>query len=171
MKLILQVDGAGSYLIHRKASVTLGPISSSRIPDVGLIAEASAAPITIERVEDDYFLRTENGSPTNKLLSSGDRIALSARCRLVFSLPNAASTSAVLELASGRFPRGDLRKVILLDRDIIIGPGNGSHIRVDQLSEPVVLHMKNGGLWCKGTPIVVDSPITVGGVSMCLSMG
>lgn len=171
MKFVIQVDGAGSYLVHRKSLVTFGPISSARVPDVGLITDASATPITIERMEDDYFLRTTNGSVSSKLLTSNERLALSPRCRLIFTLPNSASTSAVVELASGRFPRADLRKVILLDRDMIIGPGAGSHIRVDQLTEPVVLHIRNGQLWCKATPIVMDSPITVGGVSLTVTMG
>jgi hypothetical protein len=37
-KFMIQVDGAGTFYVLRSPLVTLGPISSSRLPDVGLIA-------------------------------------------------------------------------------------------------------------------------------------
>jgi tetratricopeptide (TPR) repeat protein len=172
MKFVIQVDGAGSYLVLRQPSVTLGPISSARVPDVALIAEPTAQTITVQRIEDDYFLKTEPAvGSQGKLLASGDRISLSPRCRLAFAIPNPSSTSATLELASGRFPRADLKKVILMDRDLIIGPGNSSHIRVDSLAQPLVIHLRNGQLWGRTTQIVMDSPTTIDGVNVAVTMG
>lgn len=167
LKFIVQVDGAGSYLVLRKPSVTIGPISSSRAPDVGLMTEPGAAVFSIERMDDDYFLRTAGGQ--SKLLSPGDRVELSPRCRLTFGLPNPSSTSASLDLISGRFPRGDLRRIILLDRDLIIGPGANAHIRADQLSEQVVLNVREGRLWCKNQQMEPAKPVTVAGISMVVT--
>jgi hypothetical protein len=166
-RFILQVDGAGSYLVVRSGSVTLGPISSSRRPDVGLIAEATAAVVTIERIEDDYFLKTPGSA--GKLLADGDRISLSPRCRLQFRLPNPASTSAILELVGGRFPRADLRGVILLDRDLILAPGSGAHIRADHLQQQVVLHVRDARLWHRTQPIELSAATTVGGVGIVMT--
>jgi hypothetical protein len=168
-KFILQVDGAGSFLVVRQPAVTIGPISSSRIPDIALIAEPATPVASLDRVEDDYFLRSAtNGS---KLLTSGDRISLSPRCRLTFSVPNPSSTSAVLDLTTGRFPRGDLRRVILLDRDIVIGPGATAHARADHVIEPVVLHVRDGRLWCRTVQVPVGSPTSVAGVSFVVTRG
>jgi hypothetical protein len=166
-RFILQVDGAGSYLVLTKPRVTIGPISSSQRPDVGLIAEPSAAVVTIERVEDDYFERTA-GQP-GRLLAAGDRVALSPRCRLQFNLPNPSSTTAVLDLTAGRFPRADVRRIILLDRDLVIGPGASAHIRADALSEPAVLHIRDGRLWCRKEPVFVGTTTRIDGTSLVIT--
>src|SRR5207244_2143048 len=96
--------------------------------------------VTIERVEEDYFLTAEkpvqvNGAPVRrKLLAGGDQIALSPRCRIKFELPHPASTSAVLTLSGARLPSSDARRVILLDRAMVLGPGANAHMRADGLS-------------------------------------
>ncbi|WP_428939833.1 hypothetical protein [Fontivita pretiosa] len=166
-KFIIQVDGAGSFLVLTTPRVTIGPISSSQRPDVGLLADASAAIVTIERVEDDYFERIA-GQPT-RLLASGDRVTLSPRCRLQFQLPNPSSTTAVLDLTAGRFPRADVRRIILLDRDLVIGPGASSHIRADGLSEPVVLHVRDGRLWRRSEPVSIGTATSMGGANFVIT--
>jgi hypothetical protein len=164
---MIQIDGAGTFYVLRAPLVTMGPVSSSRLPDVGLIAEPGAPVVSIERSEDDYFIRATsaiavNDRPTNsKLLTRGDRIAISPRCRLTFNLPNPASTSATVDLAGGRFPRGDVRRVILLDRDLIIGPGNGAHVRADHLTGNVMLVVRDGRLLVQS-----DAHVTVDGKPM-----
>ena len=163
-KFMIQIDGAGTFYVLRAPLVTMGPVSSSRLPDVGLIAEPGAPVVSIERSEDDYFIRATgaiavNDRPTNsKLLARGDRIAISPRCRLAFNIPNPASTSATVDLAGGRFPRADVRRVILLDRDLIIGPGNGAHVRADHLPGNVMLVVRDGRLIVQS-----DALVTVNG--------
>jgi hypothetical protein len=154
-RFILHVDGAGSFLILRERCITVGAEGSSRTPDLGLLADTRLPTTTIERTDEDYFLVSEapvrvNGAPvTRKLLGNGDRIALSNRCRLRFTVPNAASTSAVLELSGTRLPHSDARRVILFEKSLVLGPGSSAHVRVDDLAEPVVLHMRDGQLFCR----------------------
>jgi hypothetical protein len=155
-KFIVQIDGAGSCMVLRQPTVTIGPISSDRIPDIGLIAEAGAPVATIERADEDYFLRgsvlaVNDKSASNKLLVSGDRISLTPRCRVSFQLPSAASTTAVLDLIGARFPRADVRRVVLLDRELVIGPGQTAHMRCDTTPEPIVLHVRDNRLFCRTT--------------------
>lgn len=155
-KFIVQVDGAGSCMVLRQPTVTIGPVSSDRIPDIGLIAEAGAPVATVERADEDYFLRGSvlavNDKPAaNKLLVTGDRISLTPRCRVSFILPSAASTTAVLDLIGARFPRADVRRVILLDRELVIGPGQTAHMRCDMTPEPIVLHVRDNRLFCRTT--------------------
>ena len=167
-RFMLQVDGVGSYLVLRDRCVTIGPISSSRRPDVGLVAEPGLPVAGIERTDEDYFIVSDrevtvNDAPvTRKLLADGDRIALSPRCRMRFTLPNAASTSAVLNLSGTRLPRGDARRVILMDRSLVIGPGSSAQVRADALSEPVILYVRDGRLLCQTSQEVLldERPIT-----------
>ena len=175
-RFVLQVDGAGSFLVLTQPLVTIGPVSSPRQPDVGLMADTGTAVVTVERVEEDYFLRTSSAVGVNgracatKLLASGDELALSPRCRFTFRVPNVASTSAVLDLTGTRYPRADVRRVILLDRELVIGPGAGAHVRVDELMEKVVLHVKDGRLFVQTPqpvlagerPVAPRSPVPLG---------
>jgi hypothetical protein len=166
-RFVLQVDGAGSFLVVTQPLVTVGPVSSPRAVDVGLMADAGTHVASIERVEEDYFLRAAsavlvNGRPcVSKLLVSGDEVALSPRCRVAFRVPNVASTSAVLDLTGTRYPRADVRRVILLDRELVIGPGPGAHVRIDELTEKVVLHVRDGRLFVQtAQPVLAgDRPV------------
>jgi len=166
-RFLLQLDGADSSLVFRNDRVTIGPISSSQCPQLGLLADPNLPAVTIERTEGDYFLRcatpvTVNGrSVTGRLLADGDKIALSPRCRMRFRLPNAASGSAVLELSTARLPQADVRRVVLLDREMIVGPGAAAHIRADHLPHRAVLHLRDGRLLCrtKSALTIDDRPL------------
>lgn len=171
-RFMLHVDGIGSYLVARGKAVTIGPASGNQGPDVPLLAESGLATVTIERSEDDYFLRSketvfvDGHATTRRLLADGDSVALSSRCRVKFSVPNAASTSAVLQLSGTRLPRTDARRVILLDRELIIGPGTASHVRADVLTEPIVLYVRDGQLCCRA-----KGPVLAGEQAMGSAMG
>lgn len=178
-RFMLHVDGIGSYLVARGRSVTIGPARSTDSPDVPLLAEAGVAAVTIERADEDYFLRSKETvfvnehAATKRLLADGDQVALSARCRMKFSVPNAASTSAVLQLSGTRLPRTDARRVILLDRELIIGPGAASHVRADMLAEPVVLYVRDGHLCCRAKePVMAGEQVLEGpaGLPMATSI-
>jgi len=189
LRMLLHVDGAGSFVVMRSARVTVGPVSSPARPDVGLMADANVPVVTIERADGDYFLRAAapvvvNDRPTaGKLLADGDRVALSPRCRFRFRLPNAASTTAVLELSGGRLAGGDARRVILLDREMILGAAASAHVRAAGLASQAVLFLRDGQLRCRtdlavtadrrpmpgDAPVVpVGTPIHVGSVGLVL---
>lgn len=166
-RLMVQVDGAGSFVIVRDSTISIGPISSSSRVQLGLICEANTPTATIERVEDDYFLRGGSGVAVNetpvtsKLLGAGDRISLSPRCRMMFHMPVPASTTAAIDLTGARYPRADVRRVLLMDRDVVIGPGGASHVRLDSLAESIVILQRDGQLYLKGGTAVTmgDQPI------------
>ncbi|MHC4865593.1 MAG: hypothetical protein ACYTEX_16020 [Planctomycetota bacterium] len=187
-KFVLQVDGVGSFLVLRDQSVTVGPISSSARPMLGLMADPNLPAVTIERTEGDYFIRCDrpirvnDRAVTEKLLDDGDSIALSARCRFKFHLPNAASTTGILELSSSRLPRADIGRVILMDRDILIGAGSNNHIRTDRCDDKVTLLVRDGRMFCRArditvngkdydsrTSIPLNTPIKIGSLSMVVA--
>ncbi len=188
-RFMLHVDGVGSYLVVRGPKVTIGAAGASGSPDVPLLAESGLGEVTIERADEDYFLKAarpvivDDRPVTEKLLADGDRIALSTRCRVRFGVPNAASTSAVLQLSGTRLPKTDARRVILMDREVVIGPGAAAHIRADQMGEPVVLYVRDGWLCCRASRMVMageqalaggqglplDTSVRVGAVSMVVT--
>ena len=188
-EFVMQMDGIGSYLVFRDRCITVGPISSSRRPTLGLMAEPNLPVVSIERMDGDYFLRGEqavqvNGAPVKeKLLADGDTIALSPRCRLRFRLPNAASPTAVLLLSGARLGRPDIRHVVLMGRDILAGPFTNNHIQTEHLDETVTFFCQNDRLLCRAAqPVTVDhrpmqpekgltldQPIQIGKLSMVLA--
>jgi hypothetical protein len=162
----MQMDGVGSFLVLREGRITVGPISSSARPTIGLMADPNLPVATIERVDDDYFIRSSRPirvndvATTDKLLIDGDRIALSPRCRMKFHIPNPASTTAMLILSGARLGRADVRHIILMDRDILIGPSVSNHILAEALDETVTIYAQNGRLLCKAAQkvLVDDKP-------------
>jgi tetratricopeptide (TPR) repeat protein len=184
-RFVLHVDGVGAFLILRHSPITIGPVSSSIAADVAVVAEPAAAPIRIERVDEDYFVKSPASTgAAGKLLNSGDRLEISPRCRLTFAVPNPASTTAVLDLTGARLARGDIRRVILMDHDIIIGPAATAHVRADDLSESIVLHATSDGqLRCQAKQalminderaealraIAINQRLNVAGLSMVLT--
>src|SRR5207249_1716458 len=118
-------------------------------------------PIAIERVDDDYFLRARvsvsAGPAAGRLLAPGELLELSPRCRLTFQLPSAASTSAALDLTGARLPRSDVRRIILMDRDLVVGPSSAAHVTARELAENVVLHLSGDQLFCQSRgPLLID---------------
>jgi len=188
-KFVLQIDGVGSFVVFRDARITVGPISSSTRPMLALIADPNMPVVVLERIEGDYFVRSAtpidvNGqSVTEKLLADGDHISLSPRCRIQFRLPNPASTTAVLTVSGARLSRPDVRQLILMDRDILIGPYANNHIRTEQVKDPVALFVQNGRLLCRtrddilvdgasfdpNVGLAMDKPVRIGKLSMVVA--
>jgi hypothetical protein len=187
-EFVMQMDGIGSFLVFREALVTLGSISSSARPTLGLMAEPDLPTVAIERVDSDYFLHADKPIEVNgevvkeKLLADGDRLVLSPKCRMRFGLPNPASTTAVLTLSGARLSRPDIRQIILMGRDILAGPYTNNHIQTEQLEKTITFFAQNDRLLCRaeapvavgdqpmqsGEGLTLDTPIRVGPLSMVL---
>lgn len=162
-RLIMHVDGAGSFFIVRKESVTVGPSGVSEDIDIGLLTDRNSPALRIEREQGDYLLSCDqripiNDTPVNqKLLADNDRVVLSPRCRLKFNLPNPASSSALLDLRGARLPNVDARKVILMDKEIVMSDDSKGHIRIPGLQRAVLLFERNGCFYCQNaTDISID---------------
>jgi hypothetical protein len=178
----IRVDGVGSFRVLRGKRITIGPVSGSKRVDLGVLAEPHLPIVAIERDEEDYFLRSPlpvaiNDQPTTgRLLNNGDRVTLSSRCRLTFARPSPASNSALLHLSGARLPKADVRSVILLDRELIVGPGPNAHIRCDEMNDSAILHARDGKLFCQSpmgvlvdgvaasasSPLPMNAQITIG---------
>ena len=185
---LLRVDGVGSFLVLRQERVSIGPVSSSRRCEIALLADPNLPTITVERTEGDYFVRgmalsVNDEATSERLLNHEDRVGLGERCRFRFQRPNPASGSASLVFSSGRLAQGDVRQVILLDREILIGSGAAAHVRAERAEGSAALYVRDGRLWCRGgqgaradgkspgaaAELPLERPIRVGGLSLAIS--
>ena len=109
MHFILQMDGIGAYYVFSADCVTIGPVSALQRSDIELVTAPDVQTKRIERIDGDYFFGDSHNGPNisaaaGQLLSDGDRLELSPRCRFKFVLPNPASSTACLIPSSARFP-------------------------------------------------------------------
>ncbi len=165
-RLVLWVDGVGTYLILPRSRISLGRTGSSARPDIALPSELEGFHAEVSRLEDDYFIAPAQGevqvngrTVDRHLLSHGDAIDLGNRCRIKFLLPTPMSSSAVLNLRRGLRVQGGAKDVILFDENIVLGPGERSHVRTRSGGKPIVLMARDGQLTCRA-----EEPIEVDGV-------
>ena len=172
MRFILQIDGVGAYHVLCDDRVMIGPISGSKHSDIELVTAPDVRVKQIERAEGDYFIGLPDSAPGSgpvpkQLLNDGQRVELSPRCRFKFSTPNPASSTACLIPSSARFPRADISGVILMDREILIGPERNNHIQSGQIDEAIVLFLQGNRILCRAQqPIRVDGRALIAGQAL-----
>lgn len=181
---LIHLDGTGSVLVSRRSFVTLGTPGRSRQNDIPIQGQIGQTSISIERIDEDYFLTSEqpltvNGKPTaNTLLNHGDQIRIGRRGSMQFSLPNAASTSATIDFAGIRLATGNTRRVILMDDSLVIGPQSSAHIQSLSLARSMVLHWRDGELRMRplnrsveqeGIAIQMNQPHDIDGLSLVVT--
>ena len=179
-RLLVQVDGAGRFLVLRQSSVRLGSRRDSAMTavDIDWSGGDPLEPVVLERIEDDYFLRGTgsvrvNGQAvTSALLADGDRLLIGSRGAVKFLLPCAASRSAVLRFSGLRLHPPDARGVILMDDAIVIAPTSQAHIQVRELQRGFVLFLRQERLYIRDLEGGAD-PGTAQEVQICqpLSLG
>ncbi len=164
-RLLLHVDGSGCYVVILGDAIDIGPISGSRPPDLPLMTSPTAPAVTLCRSDEDYFLNARAPVPLNQrpvtsaLLAHGDQIGIGPRCRIEFRRPNAASGSALLRISGARLPWPAVREVLLMDRELVIGPGASAHVRTREGTEQLTIQVSDGRLLCR-----CDRAMTVDGV-------
>ena len=178
-KFTLQIDGYGTVLVLPNDSVTFGPISTSRPADVPLLAPPDANRFRIQRQEEDYFLHSDRPMRINetdqsaKLLSHGDRLLPHQRCALRFLVPCPASTSAVVDLTAARMERRDIRRIVLMDDSLVIGPNGAAHVQHKDVGQQIIFFWKQNSLYVRtisgaahdATLVSLDSPMERQGVT------
>jgi hypothetical protein len=183
-KLLLLVDGGGSYLIVRSPQASIGRAASDTPADVPLFSDVAERHANVARVDDGYFIFSakdiEVGRRMTKheLLRDGDRVVLGKKAKFTFRLPSRRSTTAVLDLSDTTKMPNDVRRVVLLDHHATIGSGSKAHITCRHLGPTLVLFERDGGLWIRAKsdghvdteakPLNLGESIEIAGVSMVL---
>ena len=154
-KLLLLVDGGGSYLVLRKDRVSIGRAATSNPADIALFSDLADRHADIARVDDDYFLfgphEVEVGGKrtAHQLLRDGDRVVLGRKAKFTFRLPSRKSPSATVDLSETSKLPNDVRRVVLFAKNATIGYGKGHHVQCQMVRNPLVLFERDGALWVR----------------------
>jgi len=184
-RLLLLVDGGGSYLILRGGQASVGRAASEHPADVPLFSDVAERHANVARVDDDYFLfgvkevEVGGNKTQHQLLRDGDRIVLGKKAKFTFRLPSRKSPSAVLELSDTTKMPNDVRRVVLFHQHATVGNGPTAHILCRHAGTPLVLFERNGQLWIRqqsdghvdtGAKLLrLGEPVEIGGVSLVLA--
>lgn len=184
-RLLLIVDGGGSYLVLRGGMAGIGRAACDHPTDVALLSDIGERHATISRMEEDYFLLAARdvevgGQMTrHRLLRDGDRLVLGRKAKMTFHLPSRCSATAVLALSDTTKMQQDVRRVVLLNGHATIGNGPTSHIQCRHATGQLVLFERAGQLWLRNRNdghadtqaqlLRLGAPVELGGVRVVLS--
>ena len=184
-RLLLLVDGGGSYLIVRGAGVSVGRAAADHPADVPLLGDIAERHANIARVDDDYFIFASKdvevaGKPTrHQLLRDGDRVVLGRKAKFTFRAPSRRSATAVLDLSDTTKMPNDVRRVVLFQGHATVGEGAGAHIRCRHAGPSLLLFERDGQLWIRqrndghvdgGVALLeLGRPVEIGGARLVLN--
>lgn len=176
-RLLLRIDGVGSFLLIRGDRVAVGRAGPGASADIQLVSDLSERHADIVRAGEDYFVVSQSGvelaghSTDHALLQDGDRIRLSRRVRLTFGRPSLKSTAATLELGEGVRMPSECRRIVLWSGPVLLGATRECHIRLASTLGDFVLAERGGRLFFKamrgdaGRHIALGEQVTTGELS------
>lgn len=154
-RLLLRIDGVGSFLLIRGDRIGIGRAGPGATADIQLLSDLSERHADIVRAGEDYFVVSQSGvdlgghSTDHALLQNGDRIRLNRRVRMTFSRPSLKSTAASLELGEGVRMPSECRRIVLWSGPILMGATRECHIRLASTLGDFVLAERGGRLYFK----------------------
>jgi len=154
-RLLMLVDGGGSYLLLRKDRISLGRAMTTNMPDVPIRSDLAERHAEIARNDNDYFLFAPrevdvDGRPTrHHLLRHGNRVSLSRNARFTFRVPHRQSSSSVLELSGSTKMPNDVRRIVLFRDTAMIGFGKNVHVLCNSAVHDLILFERGGRLWIR----------------------
>ena len=154
-RLLVLVDGGGSYLLLRDPRATIGRAASNDCADIPILSDLAERHANLLRVEEDYFIESNRDLEINgrvvrsHLLREGDRVVLGRKGKFSFRMPSRQSLTAALDLSDGTKMPNDVRRVLLFNQYAVLGNGSSAHIRCMHAGTPLVLFERNGDLWLR----------------------
>ncbi len=184
-RLLLLVDGGGSYLLLRGDRVSIGRAACDDPPPVAILSDLAPRHADLARVDDDYFLfsgrdvEVAGRKTRHHLLRDGDRVLLGKKAKFTFRLLSRRSSTAVLDLSDTTKMPNDVRRVILLDHHATIGQGEHAHVRCRHAGTPLILFERGGAIWIRAkndghvdteaVRLPLGEPVEVHGVGLVLA--
>lgn len=174
-KFFLWVDEVGGFLVCPQPTVTVGHLDSSEA-DVALSGDLESRHLTLMREDDLYVLEAHgpvylNGRPVQRsILPERCALELGNCVRLQFLRPHPLSASARLEFASGHRTVPSTDGVLLMARNLILGPQPTAHVVCHHWQEPITLYWTGDALRCRGSGLLtVDGKAVRGEATLSLS--
>lgn len=177
-RLLLRIDGVGSFLLIRGDRIAVGRAGPGASADIQLLSDLSERHADIVRAGEDYFVVSQSGvelagnATDHALLQDGDRIRLSRRVRMTFARPSLKSTAATLELGEGVRMPSECRRIVLWSGPILMGATRECHIRLAPTLGDFVLAERGGRVFFKamrgdaGRHIALGEQVNVGELSL-----
>jgi len=182
-RMLLRVDGVGSFLLLRGDRIGIGRAGPGASADLQLISDLSERQAEIIRAGEDYFLIGQKGvelaglQVEHALLAHGDRIRLGSRVKLRFLRPSRKSPAAVLELGEGVRTTSDCRQVILWSGPVLFGNRQDCHVRFGASTGGLVLMESDGRMVMKALgggvaePVALGKPLEMAGLRFSVQAG
>lgn len=167
-RLLLRIDGVGSFLLLRSERIGIGRAGPGATADLQLVSDLSERQAEIIRAGEDYFVVAKSGVQLaeqhvdHALLQHGDRIRLGNRIRLKFLRPSQKSPTAVLDLGDGVRTTTDVRRVILWSGPLLMGSTRECHIHLSLSAAGMILMEREGRLLLKPMGGGAAVPLAVG---------
>ncbi len=155
---LLWVDGVGSYLLFLDDRMTIGgPQYTSEVADLALLSNLSRKHASLIRSSSsNYYLEAHSRVSVsgreifeNTYLQDGSEIQLGNSVKLGFKIPNALSSTAVVDFQSGHRPDQNIDAVILMHDSCLLGPGMENHIPCKEWKECVILFKRENKIYCQ----------------------
>jgi tetratricopeptide (TPR) repeat protein len=154
-RLLLRIDGVGSFLLLRSERVSIGHAGPGATADLPLVSDLAERQAEVIRAGEDYFVVSSGGVELADrrvdyaLLQNGDRVRLGKRIRLKFLRPSQKSATAVLELGDGVRTTTDCRRVILWSGPLLMGSTSECHIPLAWSGGGAILLERDGRVLVK----------------------
>lgn len=184
-RLLVLVDGGGSFLLLSGGHASIGRAAAENPPDVPILSDLAERHATIARADEDYFLysakEVELGGQRTQhhLLRDGDRVVLGKKAKFTFRVPSRRSATAVLELSDTTKMPNDVRRVVLFSKHAMIGQGPTVHLPCRHAGSPLILFERAGELWIRpqndgradmeAKPLRLGQPVEVGGMRITVN--
>lgn len=181
-RLVLRIDGVGTFLLLRGDRVTIGRAGPGASADLELFADLSERQAQIIRSGEDYFIAGVHGvelagrKVEHALLQHDDRIRLGSRVKLRYLRPSSKSVTSLLDLGEGIRTTCESRRVVLWGGPLIMAPSRDAHVVLPGGTSGVVLLERNGQLLAKlmtgreaARTVALGSPFVIGDLRLSLA--
>ncbi|UCE61510.1 MAG: hypothetical protein JSU63_07125 [Phycisphaerales bacterium] len=181
-RLLLLVDGGGSFLVVCGDNASIGRAASGTPADIPIFSDLAERHANIARVDEDYFLfgsrdvEVAGRKTRHQLLRDGLRIVLGRKAKMNFRLPSRKSLTAVLDLSDTTKMPNDVRRVIMFHQHATVGAGSNAHVFCRHAESPAVMFERNGSLWIRplrggaheAQALKLGEPVEICGASLVL---
>ena len=140
----LWVDRCGGFGLLAEGVIRIGGKRPDSDVEVQVAADWRRDEGTLVRHGRDYFWVSRDGE--RSLARDGHALPIKGSADLLFSVPSPLSGTAVLRLMAPHRFDNHVDEWLLVDRTVLIGPGEQDHIKCSSLSTSAVLLCENG-IW------------------------
>lgn len=181
-RLVLRIDGVGTFLLLRGDRVTIGRAGPGASADLELFADLSERQAQIIRSGEDYFIAGVHGvelagrKVEHALLQHDDRIRLGSRVKLRYLRPSSKSVTSMLDLGEGIRTTCESRRVVLWGGPLIMAHSRDAHVVLPGGTGGVVLLERDGQILAKPmsgreTPrtVALGSPFVIGDLRLSIA--